>query len=110
MNKKKQTLDEILNDGGVIEYQNGRRGVRLKCGWWVRVLSKDDDGGMPERMPKPKKTRYTKKEKEIRAGIMAKRAADLNGDEWWDEWTDFCFKKVFGLPQETVLENTKPEL
>lgn len=89
------TLAQALEKGGVIEYRNGIKGVRLKCGWWQRVLSRPEDGETPKKLQRPRKIRYTKKERIIAGEIMAKKAADPNGDEWWDEWTEFCFKKVF---------------
>ena len=91
MIKRPKMLDEVLADGGVVEYRNGVKGVRLKCGWWERVLPISEYGQPPTKEKEPKDYKTSKKDLAALAKIK-----EQYGDDWHEQWFDYCFKKMMG--------------
>lgn len=86
--RKPKYLGEILSDGGIIEYRNGQKGVRLKCGWWARVVPKSELS-YPKTEENKKSYRASKKDLSALAKIK-----EEYGDDWQEKWFEYCLKKV----------------
>ena len=91
MRNRPKMLNDVLSDGGTIEYRNGEKGVRLKCGWWVRVLPISEYG---QPLPKKNNARPRKTSKKDLSALA--KIKEQHGDDWHGQWFDYCFSKMIG--------------